>query len=119
MDTTNMLNRNFEAIAWGVLFVWWGVTELIKILPAGTGAIGIGLILLGLNVARSLNDIPASGFSITLGILALVWGGLELAAVVFYLPFELPVFAILLIVLGVLLLGNVIWGTKTNKGQAG
>ena len=106
MENTRTLNRNLETMAWGALFIWWGITELFQFLPHGTGAIGIGLIFLGLNVARSLNGIPASGFSTTLGILALVLGGLELAGSVMRLPFELPVFAILLIVLGVILLAR-------------
>jgi hydrogenase/urease accessory protein HupE len=93
-------------MAWGALFIWWGITELVPGLPHGTGAIGIGLILLGLNVARSLNGVPTSGFTMTLGILALVLGGLELAISVLRLPIELPVFAILLIVLGVILLAR-------------
>ena len=104
MDNTRTLNSSFETAAWGALFIWWGITELFNFLPDGTGAIGIGLILLGLNVARSLNGLPTNGFTITLGILALVWGGLELAGSVLLLPFELPIFAILLIVLGVILL---------------
>jgi hypothetical protein len=48
--------------------------------------------------------VPMSGFSLAIGVLALVWGGLELAGVLLSLPFELPVFAILLIVLGVIVL---------------
>ena len=52
MENTRTLNRNLETIAWGALFIWWGITELFQFLPHGTGAIGIGLILLGLNVAR-------------------------------------------------------------------
>jgi len=112
MNATQTQNRNFEAIAWGALLIWWGITELVKVLPVGIGAIGIGLILLGLNVARSLNGLPASGFSTTLGVLALVWGGLELAGALLRLPFELPVFAILLITLGVLLLGREIFRSK-------
>ena len=106
MDNTRKLNRNLETMAWGALFIWWGITELFQFLPHGTGAIGIGLIFLGLNMARSLNGVPTSGFSTTLGILALVLGGLELASSVLRLPFELPVFAILLIVLGVILLAR-------------
>ena len=112
MNAVQTHNRNFEAIAWGALLIWWGITELVKVLPDGTGAIGIGLILLGLNAARSLNGIPVSGFSTTLGILAFVWGGLELAGAVLRLPFELPVFAILLITLGVLLLGREIFRSR-------
>jgi hypothetical protein len=104
MDTTKTLNRNFEAIAWGALFIWWGITALVPSLPSGTTAIGIGLILIAVNVARRLSGVPMSGFSLAIGVLALVWGGLELAGVLLSLPFELPVFAILLIVLGVIVL---------------
>ena len=106
MENTRTSDRNLETVAWGALFIWWGITELIPGLPHGTGAIGIGLIFLGLNLARSLNGIPTSGFSTTLGILALVLGGLDLASSAVRLPFELPIFAILLIVLGVILLAR-------------
>lgn len=105
MNTVQTLKRDFEAIAWGLFFIWWGITELVE-LPEGTGAVGIGLILLGLNVARSLNGIPTNGLTLTLGILALVWGGLELAGSVLSLPFELPIFAIVLIVLGLIVLAR-------------
>ena len=104
MKNTQIQNRNFEAIAWGALFIWWGITELVNFLPAGAGALGVGVILLGTNAARSLNGIPTSSFSTTIGILALVWGGLELAGSILNLPFELPIFPILLITLGVLIL---------------
>jgi hypothetical protein len=106
MENTRTLNRNLETVAWGAFFVWWGITELFQFLPHGTGAIGIGLIWLGLNAARALKGIPASGLTATLGILALVLGGLELAISVLRLPFELPVFAILLIVLGAIMLAR-------------
>ncbi len=106
MDNVRTMNRNLEAMAWGALFIWWGITELIPGLPHGTGAIGIGVILLGLNVTRALNGVPTSGLTTTLGILALVWGGLELAGSLLALPFEIPVFAILLIVLGAIMLAR-------------
>ncbi len=106
MENARILNRSIETVAWGAFFIWWGITELFPSLPHGLGAVGIGLILLGLNAARSRNGIPTSGFTTTLGILALVLGGLELAGPVLRLPFELPVFAILLIMLGVTVLGR-------------
>jgi hypothetical protein len=106
MDNTRPLNRNFDALGWGAVFIWWGVIELFPTLPAGTAALGLGVILLGLNVARTLNGIPASGFTTTLGILALVLGGLQLGASTLSLPFELPVFAILLIVFGLIVLAR-------------
>lgn len=104
MDTARPMNRNLDAIAWGVFFVWWGITELIPSMPDGIGAIGIGLIFLGLNAARSRAGQPTSNLTLTLGILALVLGGLELSESLFRLSFALPVFPILLVVLGGLLL---------------
>jgi hypothetical protein len=106
MDTAQTKDRNYESIAWGLLLLWWGITELGSFLPEGVGAIGVGLILLGLNGARALNGIPTSRFSITLGILAMVLGVLQLAGSVLNLPFDLPVFAILLITYGVILLAR-------------
>jgi hypothetical protein len=108
------VNRNFEAIAWGALFVWWGITELVPSLPDGTGALGIGLILIGVNVARWFSGIAISGFSTTVGILALVWGGLELFGALLGLPFEIPIFAILLIVLGGIILTPALAGKRNT-----
>ena len=104
MNTTKSINRNFEVIAWGALFIWWGITVMVPSLPNGTTAFGTGLILIGVNIARKLAGIPVNGFSTTIGVLALVWGGLELVGVLVSLPFELPIFAILLIVLGLIIL---------------
>lgn len=115
MDNTQISNRNLDTIAWGAFFIWWGITELLGSLPEGIGAIGVGLILLGLNMVRSMKGIPTSGFTTILGILALVWGGLELAGAVLSLPFELPFFAILLTTLGLLLLGREILHLSDQK----
>jgi hypothetical protein len=104
MNNTNKLNNDLETIAWGLLFIWWGITEIFEFLPQGTGALGIALILLGLNMARFLKGIPTKRFSITVGILALVMGGMQWARSVMHLPFDIPIFAVLLIVFGVLIL---------------
>ncbi len=110
MDNIQVRNRTFEGLAWGAFFIWWGLTELFQVLPNGTGVLGFGLILVGLNAARFLNGIPTSGFTLTLGILALGWGGLELAGFFLNLPFELPIFAILLVVLGIVMLARELMG---------
>jgi hypothetical protein len=104
MNTIQTKNRDFEAIAWGALFVWWGLTEMVSFLPEGSGALGVGLILIGVNLARQQMGLRIPWFSLTVGILALIWGGLELAGAMLNLPFELPIFAILLIALGLILL---------------
>ncbi len=108
MDTAQIKNRNLEAIAWGAIFVWWGVTELLPSLPRGTGALGIGLILIGLNVARALIRTRISVFTTSIGIVALAWGAVELARPALHLTFDFPVFAVLLIVFGAFLMGSVI-----------
>jgi hypothetical protein len=115
MEHARLLNRQLETLGWGLVIVWWGITELFKFLPPGIGALGLGSILLGLNVIRARNGIPTSGFTTTLGILALVLGGLELAATVLNLPFEIPIFAILLIVLGLILLGRGMRQTSASE----
>jgi len=101
MNDSITKKRNIDALAWGALFIWWGITLLIQF-PAGVGLIGVGLILLAAVAARYFQGMGASGFTTAMGVLALVWGALELAGTV--LPFELPVFPILLIVLGLMVL---------------
>ncbi len=114
MESTRKNNLDFGTIGWGALFIWWGITELFKFLPEGTGAIGIGLILLGVNGAQALTGSPTSRFSISLGFIALAWGALELANSVLDLPFELPVFAIMLLLLGAIILVGAFLPGKNN-----
>jgi len=105
MDNSRTSKRNYETIAWGLLLIWWGLRWWpLASLPEGTGLLGTGLILLGLNAVRSLNGIPAKGFTTILGLLALASGGLMLTREILNIPFEIPVFEILLIAFGILLL---------------
>ena len=113
MENTQTLNCHFQAIAWGLLFIWWGLRwwPLIS-LPDGTGLVGTGLILLGLNSARSMNGITTRGDTTIVGILAFEWGALLVAYQVLNLPFEVPVFEILLISLGAIILVQVLLSTR-------
>ncbi len=63
MEEAKRMNGILEASAWGLLFVWWGLSLLPHFLPNGLDAAGTGLILLGLNATRSVKKIPISGFS--------------------------------------------------------
>lgn len=105
MNHTGVEKRDLETLAWGLLLTWcgtwWGILEPGQSLPAGTGAVGIGLILLGINAARALKGIPVYLFSSTFGLLFLIWGGLKLARLYLHVPpFELSVCGLFLIVLG-------------------
>lgn len=98
------MKRDLETLAWAALLIWLGVRNLLPFLPNGTGALGIGLILLGLNAVRAHYGIPVKPFTSLLGWLALAWGATELANDLWTLPFKIPAFAIVLVILGVFLL---------------
>ena len=103
------MNSKFETVAWGLMLIWWGLTDsdfgLLPSLPAGSGWIGIGIVLLGLNTARALNRIPANGFTTFLGICSLAVGSLKLIRSILGMqPIEISLFSILLIALGMFLL---------------
>jgi hypothetical protein len=90
------LNKRLEAIAWGLFLIMIGGLSFIpdNRVPQGLWSIGVGIILLGLNAARYYNKIRLSGFTLVLGILALLTGIGDL------LGLNLPTLAILLIILG-------------------
>jgi hypothetical protein len=115
MENTRKLNADLGTLAWGALLILWGITEMFKSLPDGTGAIGIGLILISLNLARLWKGESIGGFTTTFGILALLLGGLQLARPYLHLSFELPIFAILLLTLGLILLGSALRGSKNHE----
>ena len=116
MDDARALNRKYETIAWGAFFIWLGITNLFRGLPEGVGAVGIGILLLGLNLARYVSKIPTSGLTIFLGALALVLGLFDLARTVLRLEIELPLLPLLLIAIGVVWLFRGI--VRTNPPQA-
>ena len=109
MDNTQILDRNVERVGWGLLAILWGMTILFDFLPFSVGLIGTGLIMLGANTARRLNQLSASSDNAVLGILILAWGGLEFARPWLSQLFpaadlDWVIFAILLIGWGVILL---------------
>jgi len=75
------LNKNMETAAWGCFLILLGGFMFVPdtIVKGGIWSIGVGLILLGLNVARYFNGIRMSGFTSFLGIISILGGGLELA----------------------------------------
>ncbi len=121
MENKNDLDKKIEAIGWGSLLIWWGLRWWVLLaLPDGSGLVGSGLILLGLNLARWLAGVPSRGLTTLLGLLALVSGGLMVVNETMHLPFQLPVFEILLIAIGVLILarGRLHTGRESLKPEA-
>ena len=94
------LNKRLETVFWGLFLIMLGGQWLLPkgILPNGLWSIAVGLLLLGLNVARYFNHLRMSGFTTFLGILSMVGGIGEL-----FLKMDLDG-AILLIILGAYLI---------------
>jgi hypothetical protein len=90
------LNKRLEAIGWGLFLIIIGALWLFpdELVPNGTWLIAAGVIMLGVNLVRYLNDIKLSGASVLLGLLAVIFGVGELTGL------DLPFVAILLIVFG-------------------
>ncbi len=102
MQEAYALNRRYEAVAWGAFFILLGVTNLVRGIPPGVGEIGIGIILLGLNLARYMSKIPTSGFTLTVGIVACAVGFIDILRALVNPALELPIFPLLLIVIGII-----------------
>ena len=90
------LNKRLEESGWGFFLLMTGTLMLLprEFVPEGTWLIGAGLVLLGLNGIRYLNDIKVSRFTITLGFAAIGFG----LATLFGL--RLPLLAIFLSLVG-------------------
>lgn len=93
-ESKEALNRRLETVGWGLFLVIIGALWLIPagFVPEGTWLIAAGVIMLGVNGMRYLNDITMSKSTLFLGILAVLFGISDFAGVA--LPF-LPILLIL------------------------
>lgn len=71
-----ILNKRLEAIGWGLFLIMLGGFALIPeaLVPKGLWSIGVGVIMLGLNITRYYFEIKMSGFTTFLGIVSLLSG---------------------------------------------
>jgi uncharacterized membrane protein len=74
------LNKRLESMGWGLFLIMLGGFALVphEIIAKGFWSIGVGVIMLGLNLARYLNKIKMSGFTTFLGVVSLISGILQL-----------------------------------------
>jgi len=95
-----LLNKRLENTSWGLFLIVIGGIWLIpdRLVPEGAWLVGAGLILIGLNIVRQMNQIPMSSFTLILGGAALLIGISDFFSV------DLPFFPILLIIIGAKLL---------------
>jgi hypothetical protein len=90
------LDRRLNDIGWGLLLMLTGAIWLLpaETVPSGTWLFGVAVILLGVNAARYVKHIAVSGFSVALGVAALI------AAVSQVWRTDPPLVAIFLLVIG-------------------
>jgi hypothetical protein len=103
LQKRSIINR-LDTIGWGLFFIMVGALWLLpdEVLPEEKGwlvaAVGVGVILLGVQGARHLHEIKLSGGAVVVGALAVAYGVTGLYGV------ELPFFAIVFILIGVLII---------------
>ena len=95
------IDKKLSAVSWGLLFLWAGMTLLSDQLHSGVGLLGLGIIILGLQVARLYYKLPLEGVWVIVGI-AFTLGGVSR---LFHL--DIPIVAIALVLGGLLALKTV------------
>ena len=94
--TKTALNKRLEESSWGFFLLMIGALLLLPIglVPQGTWLIGAGFIMLVLNCVRHVNGISASGFTVGLGLVAILVG------LTSFFGLRPPLFAIFLALIG-------------------
>jgi hypothetical protein len=112
MSEKTTKNKVFDAIAWGLFIVLLGagwITSSIYHMDTGIYiALGAGLILIALNLARRTTGITISKFSLFIGLLALALSGSGIAG------FAMPFIPTLIILIGLFIVAEAIQKT-THK----
>jgi hypothetical protein len=113
MENTQILDRRYSTITWGLLLIWWGLRWwLLIFLPNGSGLLCTGLILLGLNLARAISNMSSKGSTTLIGISALILGALMIALGIYQIPLQIPIIETALILSGLALIGNQLLGAR-------
>jgi hypothetical protein len=96
------VSQQLGSIAWAVFFIWIGIAALVAV-PWGWFLVGLGILILAVQLARSQMNIKIEGFWVVRGAVFLISG---LWTVLNLPPWRLG--PIVLILFGVVLLGRAI-----------
>jgi hypothetical protein len=94
------LDKRYRSLAWGALFILVGSLSLIPGDQTRLAILTAGVILLALNLARSLSGIPMNGFSIALGAASFIAGAMVIFRAQLGIHFEVQLIPIVLIAIG-------------------
>jgi hypothetical protein len=109
-----VLNKRLETMAWGCFLIMLGGFSFVPSdqVPKGVWSIGVGAIMLGLNLARYSYQIKMSGFTTFLGVVSLISGVMQL------LGMHTLEGAVLLIVLGAYVIAKPWFDKRPLFGKA-
>ncbi len=101
--------ERLEKIGWGIFLVMLGAIWLFPdaVVPEGTFMFGVGIILLGLNFVKYAKGYRINGFTIFLGVVALIAGVFSL------LGRPVDIFPLILILWGISIILGI--GRKRRK----
>ena len=99
------LGRRIDAVGWALFFITMGILWFVaeshpEFLPQGVFLIIVGAIMLAVNVVRRFAGVPTGMLGVVLGFIALAFGVCSLKDI------EVPVFPVILILVGVLILAK-------------
>ena len=101
------LNARYDTFAWGIFFILVGILTIVPGHHGDEILLGIGIILLGLNIMRHIKRIPTSGMTIIIGVAAFIYSILSLLRRTINIPrFDVDIFPVLLIGTGILFVVN-------------
>jgi hypothetical protein len=99
-------NRTLDSLSWGLFIILigagWYIGAVYEIETGSYIALGVGLILLGLNLTRSQMGIKVSKFSLFVGLVALAIG------VAGVLGYVLDLFLTVIILIGLFIVGEAV-----------
>jgi uncharacterized membrane protein len=102
------LNKSvaLTALAWGLFFVLigvsWAVYEYYQVRMTEYVALGVGLILIGLCIARAGLGMGLNKFSLFIGIIAFAFGGAAL------MGYELPLLQTIIVLIGLFIIAEAV-----------
>ena len=99
------LDKRLSTVGWALFFIWIGIAFLANF-DFSVGLFGIGILTLGMQVARLFVGLKLEGFWVVVGILFVLGGLFGM------LETKLPLVPILLILAGVVLLISIVRGKR-------
>jgi len=109
LTSRHVLHKKLDAAGWGLFFIWIGIALFARV-GWEAGLLGVGIIILGVQLTRNYFGLKLEGFWVVAGFLFVLGGVWELFNVQFGL---LP---ILCIAVGVALLVSTLVGKPGNYG---